>query len=91
MSGEGEGNGEGNGNGEGECKKITVSTFQSGKIIVTGGRNMRQIKDAYNFINNVFANNYEYIKCDISKKSIVENIIFVNYAVLYGSPSGFKS
>ena len=35
-------------------KKITVSSFQSGKIIVTGARSIEQLNAAYNFINNVW-------------------------------------
>ena len=56
--------GKGNGNGNGKCKKITVSIFQSGSIIITGARNMEQIKKAHTFINNVINDNYENIKKD---------------------------
>lgn len=55
-------NGKGNGEGEGNCKKITISIFQSGSVIITGGRSMEQIVDAYNFINKVFTENYSEIK-----------------------------
>lgn len=55
-------NGKGNGTGEGNCKKITISIFQSGSVIITGGRSMEQIVDAYNFINKVFTENYSEIK-----------------------------
>ena len=55
-------NGKGNGEGDGNCKKITISIFQSGSVIITGGRSMEQIVDAYNFINKVFTENYNEIK-----------------------------
>ena len=51
-------NGKGDGDGNGNCKKITISTFQSGSVIITGARSMEQINDAYNFINRVFEENY---------------------------------
>jgi TATA-box binding protein (TBP) (component of TFIID and TFIIIB) len=46
--------GQGNGEGEGECKRITMSIFRTGKIIITGARAMRQIEAAYSFLNSVF-------------------------------------
>jgi TATA-box binding protein (TBP) (component of TFIID and TFIIIB) len=45
--------GQGSGSGPGECKRITMSVFQTGKIIVTGGRYMYQLEEAYNFLNKV--------------------------------------
>jgi TATA-box binding protein (TBP) (component of TFIID and TFIIIB) len=56
--------GKGNGNGIGECKKITVAIFQSGSIIITGARDMEQIKHAHKFINGVINDNYNSIKKD---------------------------
>jgi TATA-box binding protein (TBP) (component of TFIID and TFIIIB) len=55
-------NGKGSGDGNGKCKKITISIFQSGSLIITGGRSMEQILDAYNFINKVLNDNYSSIK-----------------------------
>ncbi len=46
--------GQGNADGEGQCKRITISIFQTGNIIITGARNMDQINEAYEFINKVF-------------------------------------
>lgn len=46
--------GQGNGSGEGECKRITMSIFRTGRIIITGGRDMEQIEAAYLFLNSVF-------------------------------------
>jgi TATA-box binding protein (TBP) (component of TFIID and TFIIIB) len=49
----------GTGNGEefGDCKKITISPFQTGQIIITGARTMDQINDAYEFMKQVFKDN----------------------------------
>ena len=60
-------NGKGNGKGNGNCKKITVSIFQSGSIIITGARNHVQILTAYNFINKVINNDIDIIKKDTNK------------------------
>ena len=45
--------GQGSGDGNGECKRITISPFSSGKIIITGAREMDQINEAYVFFNEV--------------------------------------
>ena len=45
--------GQGNGDGEGQCKRITISPFSSGKIIITGAREMDQINEAYEFFNQI--------------------------------------
>ena len=46
--------GQGIGTGEGECKRITMSIFRTGRIIITGARDMAQIHAAYDFLNGVF-------------------------------------
>ena len=46
--------GQGTGDGVGQCKRITMSIFRTGNIIITGGRNMKQIEMAYDFLNDVF-------------------------------------
>jgi len=46
--------GQGTGEGEGQCKRITMSIFRTGKIIITGARKMDQIQTAYTFLNNIF-------------------------------------
>ena len=46
--------GQGTGDGKGECKRITMSIFRTGKIIITGARTMNQIEEAYRFLNHVF-------------------------------------
>lgn len=54
--------GKGRGKGDGKCKKVTISTFQSGSVIITGARTTRQIYDAYNFINYVFKNHFKQLR-----------------------------
>jgi hypothetical protein len=51
--------GQGTGSGPGECKRITMSVFQTGKIIITGGRYMYQLEEAYNFLNAVLRDHAE--------------------------------
>jgi TATA-box binding protein (TBP) (component of TFIID and TFIIIB) len=48
--------GQGSGSGPGECKRITMSVFQTGKIIITGGRYLFQLEEAYHFLNAVLQN-----------------------------------
>ena len=55
-------NGKGRGCGNGDCKKVTIATFQSGSVIITGARNMQQVNDAYSFINSIFNKHYEILK-----------------------------
>ena len=45
--------GQGLGDGDGQCKRITISPFSSGKIIITGAREMDQINEAYVFFNEI--------------------------------------
>lgn len=52
--------GKGKGCGNGNCKRITIAIFNSGKIIITGGRNFEQITESYNFINNILKNKSKY-------------------------------
>ena len=63
-------NGKGNGIGDGQCKKITISVFKSGSIIITGGRLVKQIEDAYSSINSILKEHYH----DIIKLSILDFI-----------------
>ena len=60
--------GKGTGRGEGQCKKITISIFKSGSVIITGAKLVEQIEDSYVFINNVFKDNFK----DIVKMSILD-------------------
>ena len=53
--------GQGNGEGDGQCKRITISIFRTGRIIVTGARQIEQIHVAYDFLNGVFDQYYDEI------------------------------
>lgn len=53
--------GQGSGSGPGECKRITMSVFQTGKIIITGGRYLYQLEEAYNFLNRVLQDHAEEV------------------------------
>ncbi len=53
--------GQGTGNGEGQCKRITMSIFRTGRIIITGAREMKQIHAAYEFLNGVFEKHYKTV------------------------------
>jgi TATA-box binding protein (TBP) (component of TFIID and TFIIIB) len=44
-----------------KCRKITISVFQSGKIIITGARNYDQIDECYNFIISILQKYYYQI------------------------------
>jgi TATA-box binding protein (TBP) (component of TFIID and TFIIIB) len=52
------------------CVKITISVFQSGRIIVTAGKSVQQISDAYSFITKVFQDNYVNIKRGATAKAV---------------------
>ena len=74
-------NGKGNGKGNGNCKKITVSIFQSGSIIITGARNHGQIMTAYNFINSVIENDIDIVRketCKLINKTEKKKIVKLN-------------
>lgn len=47
-------NGRGDGNSLGNCRKITMSVFQSGCCIITGAHTYAQLDDAYAFMTGVF-------------------------------------
>jgi TATA-box binding protein (TBP) (component of TFIID and TFIIIB) len=49
------------GNGDGNCKRGTISVFQSGKVIITGANSYEQVQRMYTFINRVFKEQYENI------------------------------
>lgn len=44
------------------CNQITISVFQSGSVIITGAKSIQQIRDAYEYINTIFSDNYHEIK-----------------------------
>ena len=53
--------GKGKGIGDGNCKKITISVFQSGSVII-GAQTFEQIIDGYNFIKGVFDKHSKELK-----------------------------
>ncbi len=55
-------NGKGTGNGDGNCRKITVSIFQSGNIIITGKCCRDELYYIYNFIVDLLHKNVDELK-----------------------------
>lgn len=53
--------GTGDGTKIGDCKKITISPFQTGQVIITGARTMDQINEAFEFIKAVFTRHADEI------------------------------
>ena len=47
--------GKGTGEGLGECKIVTILIFQSGKVIITGGRSMVHVQQSYTLISNILS------------------------------------
>ena len=54
-------NGKGSAYGDGECKRVTIAIFNSGKIIITGGKNLKQLNTCYEFISNILNDKNKYI------------------------------
>ena len=54
--------GKGNGNGEGDCKKITISIFQSGSILITGAKKVDDIQYIRKFLIQIIKDNYNLIR-----------------------------
>lgn len=57
--------GKGTGHGDGKCKKITVSIFESGKILITGAIQFDQINEAYKYICNILENHQSSLQKQI--------------------------
>jgi hypothetical protein len=53
--------GQGAGDGDGECKRITMSIFRTGRIIITGARELKQIDAAYTFLNKIFDKHHKTV------------------------------
>jgi len=53
--------GQGTGDGEGQCKRITMSIFRTGRIIITGAREIKQIESTYEFLNKVFDKHHKTV------------------------------
>jgi hypothetical protein len=49
--------GKGSGNGINQCKKVTIAVFESGNIVITGGRNLIHAQEAYKYFNQIIKNN----------------------------------
>ncbi len=45
--------GQGDGKSIGACKRVTISVFQTGSVIITGARNRAQLDEAYDYINMI--------------------------------------
>ena len=60
--------GKGDGTGDGKCKRVTVSIFASGSVIITGANSERQIIDVYKQINKYIKSMYK----DIIQLSITD-------------------
>ena len=54
--------GKGQGNGNGDCKRVTMSTFQSGTIIITGANSIEQLHNVHTFILKIFEEHKEKIQ-----------------------------
>jgi TATA-box binding protein (TBP) (component of TFIID and TFIIIB) len=55
------------------CVQITISIFQSGSIIITGAKNIEQIMNAYQFINNIIKSEFNFINNSTSNEKNIEN------------------
>lgn len=65
--------GKGSGEGIGQCKKVTIAIFESGNIVITGGRNIEQAKTAYSYINKIIEENAKSFAL-INLPNIYENM-----------------
>tara|TARA_Y100000768_G_scaffold388840_2_gene387782 strand:- start:6097 stop:7212 length:1116 start_codon:yes stop_codon:yes gene_type:complete len=74
-------NGKGSGTGNGNCRKITISIFQSGNIIITGKCNRTELHYIYNYIVELLHNNYERVK-QVSLGDEVKKIKRRNISIL---------
>lgn len=54
--------GKGTGNGDGECKKVTVSVFESGNVLITGANHFAQVNEAYAYICNILVKDVHVLK-----------------------------
>ena len=75
-------NGKGSGNGNGECKKITISIFQSGYIIITGKTNRKEINYIYDYIIKLFNDNINKLEQIILLNKNIDKIKRRNISIL---------
>lgn len=66
--------GKGNGDGDGQCKKITVSVFESGKILITGAVTFEQIDKAYEYISFILEKHQSMLE-KIVPNPLVRNVL----------------
>jgi len=52
------------GDGPGRCKKITISPFRTGSVIITGAQTVRQLDDAYVFMNDLLRKHPEILRLE---------------------------
>jgi hypothetical protein len=57
--------GSASGYGVGKCKKITISPFRTGSIIITGAQHPEQLYDAYDFMNGVLRDNPDVLRDEV--------------------------
>ena len=60
--------GKGNADGDGNCKRVTIAVFNSGKIIITGGNHLKQLKTCHKFISGVLKDRKKYEMVDYETK-----------------------
>ncbi len=67
---------EGGGSGYkiGDCKKITISPFRTGSIIITGAKHIEQLNDAYKFVNEVLSSHADIVLRDEQESPIKKKI-----------------
>ncbi len=54
--------GKGSGSGDGECKKVTVSVFESGNVLITGANHFAQVNEAYTYICNILVKDVDILR-----------------------------
>lgn len=83
-------NGKGTGTGDGQCKKITVSIFQSGNIIITGKCCREELYYIYDFIVNKLTENMDELK-QISFNEDITKIKRRNISILIKNNNPIKN
>ena len=69
--------GGGSGYGIGSCKKITISPFRTGSIIITGAQKLEQLHDAYNFMNTVLTTHADQVLREDAETPATTQVITV--------------
>jgi TATA-box binding protein (TBP) (component of TFIID and TFIIIB) len=66
--------GGGDGYSVGNCKKITISPFRTGNIIITGAKKTEQLMDAYQFMNGILTEYAEDVLRDDVEATAAEPV-----------------